>query len=183
MFFFLGSRSAPSGCVRPVTNWLFGFNSIAIYDHLWSDNRFSPVSRASWVVPLLFIISMVFRYISKDIKDRIIWLRGNGISLMIYLTCLECLCEWHVRLVWRWWGGRMAGHLLHNKDRQMSGQVREMRQKHDRERGSCAVVAHNKYMQLFPFGFFARALPQRKKKTKTCDDKVSWSRIGCKTAK
>ena len=55
----------------------------------------------------------------------------------------------------------------------MSGQVREMRQKHDREHGSCTVVAHNKYKQIFLFGFLLEHCHNGKNKIKSCDDKVS----------
>ena len=144
-----------------------------------------------------FHCSMVFRHIIKDIKDRIIWLGGNGyitddISDMFGVSCeafnagkaisistaVSFLPEifyraartlatrsvyhawWISRTLLRWNLGlgccftryralkicTSLGHWLHNKDKQMSGQVREMRQKCNRECRICAVVARNKYM-------------------------------------
>jgi hypothetical protein len=57
---------------------LFGCNSIAVYGNARSDNGFSTVSRQFSLISLLLVGSMVFRHISKDIKERVLWLRGNG---------------------------------------------------------------------------------------------------------
>jgi hypothetical protein len=53
----------------------------------------------------------------------------------------------------------------------MGGQVRDMRQKCDRECSSCAVVAHNKYMQIFFFGGVSLSTAATEKKSR--DDKAS----------
>ena len=61
-------------------------------------------------------------------------------------SSVPCGNGWQVRLVWRWWSYWTAGHWLHNKERQMSGQVRQMRQKRNRERRSCM---HSRRRQIW----------------------------------
>jgi hypothetical protein len=76
------------------------------------------------------------------------------------------------RLGW-YGGGGVAGRRGIDytiRKKQMSGQVKEMRQKCNRERGSCAVVAQSKYMQISVFRVICPSTAATKKKSR--HDKV-----------
>jgi hypothetical protein len=69
-FFFpaavLGQEQAGIQCSVPIE-----LPFMAARDQITVSRQFSLISR-------LLVGSMVFRHISKDIKERVLWLRGNG---------------------------------------------------------------------------------------------------------